>query len=81
VQYVSDGLQAELTESEITVHKDIARCIDWMYYACISDRRNVPDRVVALDRYKTTLHQAKMDRADFNLLQIARQVSARSINQ
>jgi hypothetical protein len=41
-----------------------------MYYACISDRRNVPDRVVkrALDRYKTTLHQAKMDRADFNLL-------------
>jgi hypothetical protein len=83
VQYVSDGLQAELTESEITVHKDIARCItDWMYYACISDRRNVPDRVVkrALDRYKTTLHQAKMDRADFNLLQIARQVSARSIN-
>jgi hypothetical protein len=25
VQYVSDGLQAELTESEITVHKDIAR--------------------------------------------------------
>jgi hypothetical protein len=27
VQYVSDGLQAELTESEITVHKDIARCI------------------------------------------------------
>jgi hypothetical protein len=45
--FVSDGLQAELTESEITVHKDIARCItDWMYYACISDRRNVPDRVV-----------------------------------
>jgi hypothetical protein len=35
VQYVSDGLQAELTESEITVHKDIARCTDWMYYACI----------------------------------------------
>jgi hypothetical protein len=68
-------LQAELTESEITVHKDIARCIT--DYACISDRRNVPDRVVkrALDRYKTTLHQAKMDRADFNLLQIARQVS------
>jgi hypothetical protein len=24
---ISDGLQAELTESEITVHKDIARCI------------------------------------------------------
>jgi hypothetical protein len=44
VQYVSDGLQAELTESEITVHKDIA-ITDWMYYACISDRRNVPDRV------------------------------------
>jgi hypothetical protein len=39
---------------------------DWMYYACISDRRNVPDRVKrALDRYKTTLHQAKMDRGGF----------------
>ena len=81
VQYVSDGLQAELTESEITVHKDVQRCItDWIYFACIEGKRNVPDREKkrALDRYKTTLHQAKMDRADFNLLQIARQVSARS---
>jgi hypothetical protein len=67
VQYVSDGLQAELTV-EITVHKDIARCItDWMYYACILTVETFQTEVKrALDRYKTTLHQAKMDRADFN---------------
>lgn len=75
LEYVSDGLQAELKEEEITVHKYLRMTIEnWVYFACIERKRNVPanEKKRALDRYKTTLHQAKLARANFDLLQIAR---------
>jgi hypothetical protein len=83
VEYVSDGLQANLSESEITIHKHIVPALkDWIYYACIAYKRNVPanEKKRALDRYKTSMHEAKLKRADFDLLQIARALRSTSMN-
>jgi len=80
--YVSDGLQAGITESQIKVHKYLEQTIkDWVYYACVAPRRNVPgnEKKRALDRHKTTLHQAKLDLSDLNILQIARMVRSKSM--
>ncbi|QRE03514.1 hypothetical protein [Flavobacterium psychrophilum] len=83
LEYVSDGLQAEINEEKITIHKHIVNAIrDWTYYACIECKRNVPmnEKKRALDRYKTTLHQAKLDRSDFNFVQIARVFRTKTMN-
>ena len=80
-EYITDGLEAEITEEQIKVHKHLVSCItDWAYYACIEGKRNVPmnEKVRALRRYKTTLHQAKLDRADFNFVQISRAFKVQS---
>lgn len=82
IEYVSDGLQAELLEEEIRIHKDLRETVEnWIYYSCIERKRNVPanEKQRALLRYKTTLHQAKNARADFNLLQISRVLRSRSM--
>jgi hypothetical protein len=82
IEYISDGLQAELLEEEITIHKYLRETVEnWIYYSCIERKRNVPanEKQRALMRYKTTLHQAKMARADFNLLQISRVLRSRSM--
>ena len=74
-EYISDGLHADLDEGQIKVHKHlIAPLKDWAYYACIEGKRTVPmnEKMRALRRYKTTLHQAKLDRADFNFFEISR---------
>jgi hypothetical protein len=83
LEYISDGLQAEINDDEITVHKHIVNTVrDWAYYACIECKRNIPmnEKKRALDRYKTTLHQAKLDRADFNFVQIARAFRTKTMN-
>lgn len=75
IEYISDGLQAELTEEEITIHKDLQETLEnWIYYACIQRRRNVPANEIerALRRYKTTLHQSKLDRLNLKLYEIKR---------
>lgn len=75
IEYVSDGLQADLLEEEITIHKYLRDTVEnWIYYSCIERKRNVPwnEKKRALDRYKTTLHQSKMALANFDLLRIAR---------
>jgi hypothetical protein len=82
LEYNSDGLQSEYTEEEITVHKYLRDTIEnWIYFSCIERKRNVPanEKQRALQRYKTTLHQAKLARADFNLLQISRVLRSRSM--
>lgn len=78
IEYVSDGLN----EDEITVHKYLKRTIqDWIYYACLEDLRNVPaNRIdMALKRYKTSLHQAKMALSDFDLLRISRAMRTKTM--
>jgi len=80
-EYLSDGLQADLTETEIKVHKHLINVVkNWTYYACIECKRHVSmsEKRRALRRYKTTLHQAKLDRADFNFIQIARAFRSKS---
>jgi hypothetical protein len=82
IQYVSDGLQADLQEEEITVHKYLKQTIEnWVYYACIERKRNVPanEKQRALLRYKTTLHQAKMALSDFDLLRISRAMRTKTM--
>lgn len=75
IEYISDGLQSELKEEEITIHKQIQETLEnWIYYSCIERRRNVPanEKERALRRYKTTLHQSKVDRLNLKLYEIAR---------
>ncbi|MCP1996652.1 hypothetical protein [Flavobacterium sp. HSC-61S13] len=75
IEYVSDGLQAGLREEEITVHKYLQKSIeDFIYHACIERNRNVPanEKLRASNIYKSSLHKAKMARANFDLLQIAK---------
>lgn len=75
IEYVSDGLQADLSEDEITIHKYLRDTVEnWVYFSCIERKRNVPasEKQRALQRYKTTLHQSRMALADFDLLRIAR---------
>ncbi|WP_430611498.1 hypothetical protein [Flavobacterium sp. JP2137] len=75
IEYVSDGLQAGLREEEITVHKYLQKAIeDFIYHACIERKRNVPanEKLRASNLYKSSLHKAKMARANFDLMQIAK---------
>jgi hypothetical protein len=79
MEYYSDGLELEnIPDAEIKIHKQLREPLtDWIYYACIARNRNVSDREKrrALDRYKTTAHQALILRSDINLLEISRLVS------
>jgi hypothetical protein len=82
VEYESDGLQWEsFGEGDIKVHKYIEQALkDWTYYACIEKRQTVPanEKNRALQRYKTTKHQAKKNRAGLDLNEISRQMRIKS---
>jgi hypothetical protein len=54
VQYVSDGLQAELTESEITVHKTYTLLIGCTTLVFLTVETFQTEVKRALDRYKKT---------------------------
>ncbi len=76
LKYKSDGLQWEkLDETKITIHKQLLEPLrDWIYYACLSYKRNVPqsEKERALRRYKTTAHNAMIKRSNIDLLEISR---------
>lgn len=77
IEYVSDGLQADLSESEITVHKYLRKTIeDYIYYLGIRRKRTVSqgEKESARRTYRTTLHEAKMAMSDFDFRQIAKAV-------
>ena len=82
IEYISDGLQAELNEEEIKVHKYLRLTVEeWIYYSCIERKRNVPanEKNRSLNSYLSKLHKAKLAMADFNLLQISRVLRSRSM--
>lgn len=82
LEYITDGLEADLSDSEIRIHKNIEECLkDYIYEACISKKRTVPanEKHRARQRYKTTLHQSKIDQSDFNLLEISRVMRKKSM--
>ena len=88
LEYYSDGLFAwTLTDCEIEerglkpirVHKDLKEAlIKYVYQEIIGYRRNVPanEKQRARLEYKTYLHQAKLDRLDFNLYTVSKLLSS-----
>jgi hypothetical protein len=82
IEYESDGLQFELiSETEIKIHKHIEEALrDYTYAACIAKRRSVPanEKQRALDRYKTTRHIAKLNRAGLDLMSIVRAMRSKT---
>jgi len=86
LEYSSDGLFTwTLTDCEIEerklkpirIHKDLKEVlIKFVYQEIIGYRRNVPanEKQKARNEYKTYLHQAKLDRLDFNLYTVSKMV-------
>ena len=76
VEYLSDGLNWEtINQEEIKVHKYLEEAlIDYIYFKVIERRKSVPanEKERALRRMKTTIHKAKIDRANFDLQEMAR---------
>lgn len=88
LEYYSDGLFAwSLTDCEIQerglrpirIHKDLKEAlIKYVYQEIIGYRRSVPanEKQRARQEYKTYLHQAKLDRLDFNLYTVSKLLSS-----
>jgi len=77
VKYISDGLEEELTESEVTIHKDLENVITALtYYSCIQWKRTVSanEKRTALDRYKTLLHEAKITFMNLDMRAVRRAI-------
>lgn len=76
LEYKSDGLQWEnLSEQQITIHKLLQEPLrDWMRYSIYNNKRNISisDKRAALNRFKTTAHQAKIKRSEFDIVEISR---------
>ena len=85
LEYVSDGLEFDTyNEGSISVHKDLVRVLkEWVFYESIKGKRNVSASVIetARRRLRTVEHQAKLDRADLNLLEISRAMRSSSKNR
>jgi len=82
IEYVSDGLQAELSEEKITLHKYLKRALeDYIYWQCIDYRRNVPqnEKDKARRRYKTSLHKAKLSRSNIDFHHLNRVLRTRKM--
>jgi hypothetical protein len=86
LEYYSDGLftwtmsDCEIEERKlkpIRIHKDLKEAlIKYVYQEIIGYRRNVPanEKQRARLEYKTYLHQAKLDRLDFNLYTVSKYI-------
>lgn len=78
MEYISDGLSFDTyAEGDISVHKDALSVVkDWAYFSLIEHNRSVPlnEKNRALARYKTSLHEAKIERSGFDLLDITRKL-------
>jgi len=84
LEYVSDGLGFDTyAEDAIRVHKVLVKMLkDWVYLSCLEQKRNVPanEKERARRRFNTSKHQAKLDRSDFDLLEISRGMNTASKN-
>jgi hypothetical protein len=86
LEYYSDGLftwtmsDCEIEERKlkpIRIHKDLKEAlIKYVYQEIIGYRRNVPanEKQRARLEYKTYLHQAKLDRLNFNLYTVSKYI-------
>lgn len=79
-EYISDGLKAN--EADIEVNKFLRSTIENLcYYYAIERKRHVPEseKRRALNRFKTTLHQSKLDLSDISMLRIARVLRSKNM--
>ena len=76
LHYISDGMQMQdLKDTDVKIHKDLKELlIEYIYMKCVSRRRSVPmnEKDRAKGSYKSLLHKAKIDRAQFNIDEIVR---------
>lgn len=76
LEYRSDGLQYNTYgEDEIKVHKDMIEVLkDRIFYTLIRYQRHVPQSRItaALNRFKTTRHEAKLNQLNLNVVEISR---------
>ena len=76
LEYRTDGLQLNTYgEDAIKIHKDtITVTKDLIYFMLIEFRKNVPDREKnrAWLKYSTSRHQARLNKLDFDLVEVSR---------
>lgn len=75
IEYVSDGLEAELKGEEVKVHKELIDALqDYIYWKCIARRRTVNgnDKVLAERTWLASRHKAVMTRANIDLQTISK---------
>lgn len=75
-EYKTDGLGFDTYgEEDIKIHKVLLETLkDWVYYSLIKYKRHVSqsEKKRALLRFKTTKHEANIERSKFRLIEIAR---------
>lgn len=79
IEYVSDGLQAEVMDKDILVHKYLEQAvIDFTYYHCVRFRRSdsVPanEKERARREMQSSLHKAKLALMNFDFKAVRRAV-------
>lgn len=85
MEYISDGLSPDTyNEGDIKINKFLSQPVkDWIFFAGVEHKKHISqsEKNRALLRYKTSLHKAKIDLADLNLLAIgkAMRISSRNI--
>lgn len=82
IEYVSDGLQSELYEEDITIHKYLKQPLkDYIYYHCIAYKMNVPynEKQRALNKYKSSRHQSAIAMSDLDIKRISRAIKSKTI--
>ena len=75
IEYVSDGLQAELSNSTVYLHKNLKIPLeDYIYYQRLSRIKNVADSRIerARRKYRTSRHKAVLDRSDISMKRISK---------
>lgn len=84
MEYISDGLSPDTyNDGEIQVHKYLEEAVkNWIFFAGIEHKKNisVSGKRQALNRFKTTRHEAKLKLADNNLLSISKAMRISSKN-
>ncbi|WP_339877051.1 hypothetical protein [Olleya marilimosa] len=82
LEYRSDGLAKDTyNEGQIKVHKDIFDCLyDYVYWQCLKRKKSVSrgDKRDAHLRFKTSRHEAKLERMKFDLLKLDRVMNLKS---
>ena len=73
IEYVSDGLEAELKGEDVKIHKELVDALqDYIYWKCISRRRtpNGNEKMIAERTWLASRHRAVMTRANIDLQSI-----------